>query len=128
MLNWRSQNENNTNSFLLSTHPFTSSSSHFCPVYKSSSHFVHMDLLICPVLLTKSLFHFLSMLYLLLCILVSRACLAQLWYACPGSNKHIQWQLFFKLYFPVHFCFLFGHSESCVPLFVQLKQPSIFPP
>lgn len=24
--------------------------------------------------------------------------------------------------------FFFGHSKSCVPLFVQLKQPSIFPP
>lgn len=38
---------------------------------------------------------------------------------------------FFKLYSfssPVHFWFLFGHRESCVPLFVQLKQPSIFSP
>lgn len=29
---------------------------------------------------------------------------------------------------PFIFWFLFGHRESCVPLFVQLKQPSIFPP
>lgn len=47
-----------------------------------------------------------------------------------AAQRSISCTCFFLFYFIVFVLFFlsFGHSRSCVPFFVQLKQPNIFPP